>query len=43
MSPDVPQQARGHRLLHTLVTQLERSADALEPPTAKLAEMELRR
>jgi hypothetical protein len=30
-------------LLHTLVPQLERTADALETPIAKLAEKDLRR
>jgi len=43
MSGDVPKAARGHRLLHTLVRQLERIADALETLIAKLAEKELRR
>jgi hypothetical protein len=40
---DIPKAARGQRLLHTLVTQLERIADALETLIAKLAEKELRR
>ncbi len=43
MSADVPKQARGHRLSHTFVTQLERAANALEIPIAKLAEKDLRR
>jgi hypothetical protein len=43
MSGDLPKAVRGHRLLHALVTQLERIADALETLIAKLAEKVLRR